>query len=494
MNKKNVYLLLITMIFLLISFNPVTAGKSMNKNKEISKNQIYEQMLLLQSQMQEMQQKYETRINSLEKEIDHLKNRKESNTKAGSNSFKPAKNSMNDEIDSLRASALDFAEIKGDENESDQEQESFDAGNLSLQASNPEISVTGDVIFSYQNQDGIDKKFDSNFRSMAIHFESYLDPETKFKGAFPITESGTSLGEAYITRYGFTPSMNLTLGKFRQQFGVVNRWHKHGLDQTDFPLAMRRIFGDGGLNQKGVSLDWQLGKLSENGSSNNSRELKLQITEGENPFVFGQNSKGMPSVLLHYKNYHDVNVNTYHEFGLTAMAGTNDNWKVMNNNVLTDVKDTKLTWMWGLDFTRLWEPQDQMRYKNFVWRTEFYNLYKEILAPDGSGDDTINTWGAYTNFQWKLDRKYEAGLRYDYFQPDTISWNPAGTGISNTLFSNLESDHQWQITPYVTLHQSPWVRYRLEYNYLSGNSTTPDDRRIMFQCIWAAGPHKHDRY
>jgi hypothetical protein len=62
------------------------------------------------------------------------------------------------------------------------------------------------------------------------------------------------------------------------------------------------------------------------------------------------------------------------------------------------------------------------------------------------------------------------------------------------LAFNESNPEEWQISPYVTWHQSPWVRYRLEFNYRSGNNIGPDERKILFQCIWAAGPHKHDRY
>lgn len=139
------------------------------------------------------------------------------------------------------------------------EKREFSAGNLSLQAENPEISVTGDFVYSLRSMDGNRNNADATFRSLGLHYETYLDPYTKFKGAVPVLENDSMLGEAYITRYGVTDSLNITLGKFRQQFGVINRWHKHGLDFVDFPMSMRRIFGDGGLNQNGISFDWKLG-------------------------------------------------------------------------------------------------------------------------------------------------------------------------------------------------------------------------------------------
>jgi len=122
-------------------------------------------------------------------------------------------------------------------------EETFTSGALGLQALNPEISITGDILWSYTDNNTTDKKSDVLFRGLGIHAEAYLDPFTHFKSAFSFNEDEAELEEVYLTRFGLLPQVNLTLGKFRQQFGVVNRWHKHALDQVDFPLALREIFG-----------------------------------------------------------------------------------------------------------------------------------------------------------------------------------------------------------------------------------------------------------
>jgi len=54
--------------------------------------------------------------------------------------------------------------------------------------------------------------------------------------------------------------------------------------------------------------------------------------------------------------------------------------------------------------------------------------------------------------------------------------------------------YEYQISPYWTWHQSPWVRYRLEFDHRHGRHLERADNRVTLQCIWAAGPHLHDRY
>jgi uncharacterized coiled-coil protein SlyX len=394
-----------------------------------------------------------------------------------------------DDLAALRAAAR--VETAGEEPIAEEaEQPTFTSGALGLQALNPEISVTGDFISSYRSGSEVDSPFENSFRNLGLHLESYLDPYSRFKSAVEVHTDEVELGEAYFTRYGLLPNMNLTLGKFRQQFGVVNRWHKHGLDQVDFPLPLRQIFGPGGLNQIGFSGEVQLPPLGEA-----AQELTLEVTNGENGSVFGQNSRNMPAVLAHYKNYRDLSKDAYLEVGLTGLGGRNDTWPVLGpgDEIMAQRRDLWTTVL-GADLTLLWEPTGEMRYKNWVWRTEAYWLNKDILAPDDSGRDTLRAWGAYSYYQRKLNRTLDAGIRVDYYEPDVKPYADL-PGLSLAPLAVAEPGaHQWLFAPYLTWYQSPWVHWRLELNHLDNHGMGPDEDALYLQCIFAAGPHKHERY
>ena len=392
-----------------------------------------------------------------------------------------------DSVDALRKAAQ--AEI-ATESSDDNAHEAFTSGALGLQKLNPEISVTGDFLWSSHNGDASDMDSDFLFRGLGLHFEAYLDPFTKFKAAASVGESGTFLGEAYMTRFGILPQVNLTLGKFRQQFGVVNRWHKHGLDQVDFPLALREIFGAGGLNQTGASVDWSIPS-----GLGFSHELTVQVTDGENGRVFGENADNAPSTLAHYKVYRDLTDSTYAELGLTALYGQNNAWQVLD----TTSERSLDAFVTGVDFTILWEPTDRMRYRNVTWRTEAYFLNKDILAADDSGEDTLTAWGAYSYLESKVSRTIALGVRGDYFVPDVKEYASYTTsdGLScslNPLAVTDEDSFRWQVSPYVTWHQSPFVHFRVEYDHADGDGTGSAEDTVWLQCIFAAGPHKHERY
>ena len=368
--------------------------------------------------------------------------------------------------------------------------ESFTSGALGLQKLNPEISVTGDILWSYKDVESTHAKQDFLLRGLGLHFEAYLDPFTRFKAAASFGEHDVHLGEAYMTRFGILPQISLTLGKFRQQFGVVNRWHKHGLDQVDFPLALRQIFGPGGLNQTGGSVDWTIPNIA-----GLSHELTVQITDGENGRVFGQNSDNKPCWLAHYRMFHDLTDSTYIELGLTGLYGQNNEWQIVDT---TEEKglDTSVA---GIDLTLLWEPTNRMRYRNVTWRNEAYFLNKDILAADGSGEDTLTAWGAYSYLESKVSRTLILGVRGDYFVPDVKDYagyaTSDGTSCSLSPLAVVEDDScRWQVGPYITWHQSPFVHFRAEYNYQDGDGTGPEETVVWLQCIFAAGPHKHERY
>ncbi len=441
-------------------------------------------------------EKLEERLRSLEAENQQLREEIRGLREATIQAAQEKKEKASEEsIRALREAARAAAESAAAEETAPRGEETvFRSGTIGLQALNPEISLVGDFLARYvrsggenfaEHDDGTDHS-GFFFRTLGLHFQSYLDPYSLFKGAVEFHEGGeTELGEAYVTWFGLRPGLNLTLGKFRQQFGIVNRWHMHGLDQVNYPLPLQEILGPEGLNQSGISLEWNPGA-----AFGGSQEVIFQLTNASNDRLFSGNEFSEPAYLLRYRNFRDLTKDIYLQLGISGLAGTNDRWPVEQpDGASIEVHDTLWTTVLGLDLTYLWEPTDRMRYRNFLWRTEFYYGNRDLVAPDGSGEDTLDSWGVYTELQSKLTRTLEAGVRLDYFEPDDASY--AEPGFS----AGTNSPWAWQACPYLTWWQSPFVRLRLEYDYLGGQEKSfPDEHLIMLQTIVAAGPHKHERY
>ncbi len=466
--------LLIWLIALLMLAPPSRAEQEMVDSGELQtlKDQLQEAM----QRIGEIETEHAAQIAALNEKIQQLEPGRPPDTTADE------KAQAGDDLEALRHAAAAEADKKTS-TEKPLEETTFESGNLGLQAMNPEISVTGDMLEFYREGDDVQTSSDVVFRGMGLHFEAYLDPYSRFKAAVPINENGAELGEVYFTRYGILPNTNITLGKFRQQFGVVNRWHKHALDWFDFPLALRMVFGPGGLNQTGLSLGW-------NGATGPvTHELIFQATDGDNGQILGQNAKNRPSLLTHYKIYKDLSPSTYVELGGTGLVGWNNEWPTTDGTI----NQTLTAYVYGLDFAIAWEPLDRMRYRNIEFRTEAYFVDKEIQAPDNSGTDRLNPWGFYSSLLAKVGRTIDINLRFDYYRPEVKSYgDDPGMPLSPTV--TTADAYRQQAGVNLTWFQSPFVKFRAGYAYASGRGTGAAENIVRLQMVFAAGPHKHERY
>jgi len=467
----------IAFVFILISVTNV--GLAQKKEIEDTElDELKQQFLQLKRQMEEMKRKHQQEIKQLKDEIEKLKQ------------LAPAPEQVTEEDELTKLRALAESEAGEKEQEKAPEETVFKFGGLSLQKLNPEISVSGDFIGHYRSQSKTRKRTDAEIRGLELNFQSYLDPFSRMKATTHIHDDHIDVEEVYFTRFSVFKNANLDLGRFRQQFGVINRWHEDALDQVQYPLALRNIFGDEGLAQTGASLDWALpnwGKASQG--------LTFQVTNTENDRLFGGDTLGNPSVLFHYKNFRDLSRDTYLEFGLSGLFGWNDEWKINKGGpILATQHDTLGTQIFGADLSVVWEPPEKALYRNVEWRSEVYLLNRDILAPDNSGKDDLNAWGAFSYLQSKVTRNVDVGVRYDYFVPDSKDYaNTTGASLVPLAYTT-KHPYRWQVCPYLTWWQSEWVKFRLEYDYADGRGMERPEHVVWFQAIFAAGPHKHERY
>ena len=301
---------------------------------------------------------------------------------------------------------LEEAEKDAETPSPEQKSRVFKSGQRSLQAINPEISILGDAFGQYiANSNGFTQEQRSGIflRTFGMHFQSNLDPFSYTKAIVEITPEGLELGELYLTWTNLLPNISLTLGKFRQQFGVINRWHEHALDQFDYPLALTQIFSDEGLNQIGLSFDWSMPNIFADANT-----LTVQVTNGENENLFSGEMISFPSVLAHMKNYFDLSRDTYLELGLTGMYGQN-NKRGYSAGAL-QLEDTRNTLLGGADLTIFWEPLNEAKYRSFLWRSELFFVNKEVTS------ETIKAAGGYSYFKYKFAQRWQAGVRFDYIK------------------------------------------------------------------------------
>lgn len=381
----------------------------------------------LRREIQTLRQEYGERLAALEARLAQLE--------AGG---QPPKENE-DELAALRAEA---AATAGEPVAAPEIAEVADAGSeRNLNRLNPEISITGDLVGFYTDHAG-ETREDFDAREFELNFQSALDPFslTKWTLAFS-PEEGVDIEEGYISYTNLPGGLGLTAGKMRQTFGVLNRWHLHGLPQLDYPLVLQSYFGEEGLAQTGIRADWLLPRPWAT-----ANELTLELTDGESDAFGGESFENLVG-LAHLKNYWDIGDSVYTELGLSGIAGN----------------DTQVL---GGDFTFHWQPPSRAKYREITWRTE-------VLRSDRDDE----AWGGYSYLEGLLAQNLYAGIRYDRVEDP------------------LDPEHvTWGIFPNITWWQSEYVRLRGEYGFVKDDLTGDEENRFSLQLTWAAGPHKHEIY
>jgi len=311
---------------------------------------------------------------------------------------------------------------------------------------NPEISVTGDIR-GYATTKGVQRdNFDA--REFEIGFQSALDPYANTKIFVALEGGRASVEEGYAYWTGLPGHLRLDVGKYRQQFGELNRWHLHAVPETEYPLVVTTYLGDDGLAGTGLSLYRAFGGLG-------THELTIQATLSESDVnLFG--GGGRPTYLAHLLNFWQLSRSTYVQLGGSALYGTNP--------------DTALrTSVGGIDFRLTWRPPARALYREWTVRGELMALRKQVA---GTGPTHL---GGYVSSTYKLGQRWIVGARYDYVE------SPQTGEITR------------QVIPSLTLWQSEWVFLRAQYRWerVAGGTAT---NQLALQAVWAIGPHKHETY
>ena len=171
---------------LILCDNVATAQEKAESINTVEK--LNSRILKLQQQILEMRKKHDAEMDALKKEVEEL-------------AAVISRQKKEEDIAALRQAAkMEVTETIATEGKP--EEVVFESGALGLQALNPEISVTGDFLFSHRQDSTSDESSDFDFRTLGLHIESWLDPYTRLKAAIPVTEDDTALTDILYIRHG----------------------------------------------------------------------------------------------------------------------------------------------------------------------------------------------------------------------------------------------------------------------------------------------------
>ncbi len=313
---------------------------------------------------------------------------------------------------------------------------------------NPEISFTGMVLAAASDRG----REEFSLQEFELDLQAALDPFSRTRWTIAFGEH-VEIEEGYVQYNSLPGGLDLIAGKFRQNFGSLNRQHLHALPQSTYPLVLETFFGEEGLAQTGLSLSWLLPRPWAT-----ANEISIQVTSGENEEAFGGALFDDLALLARLRNFWEVSDATYFEWGLSGVAGKT-----------ADGGDSRV---YGTDLTFSWQPPARAKYRALTWRTEL--LRSERDDERGVRQDAL---GGYTYLEGLFRRNLWAGLRLDWAEDP------------------LEPQRRLRgIVPYFTWWQSEFVRLRAEYGFLEDELTDESENRFALQLTWAAGPHKHETY
>jgi len=385
-----------------------------------------------------------------------------------------------DALAQLRAAAAAAAASAGPPPATQEQPQQFVGRQRSLQALNPEISMTGDLFASLDPEDTDSENFIP--REFELSIVSSLDPFSRAKvfisrhqgggdlALFPGAPGeavaaeeeghggGFAVEEGYVEWVGLPGGLGLKLGRFFQQFGQLNRWHSHALPFQNRSLPHQAFIGEEQLAQTGASIHW----LLPFGGGVGTYDATVEVTTSDNANLFG--ASGRPSMLGTLNGFWQLSEATDLDLALSWVNGSyEDDTSLLDRN------------LFGAEMSFTWRPPQSSLYRGVNVRAGAMVL--DGLLPAQSGvTSSDRAKGFWTMAEVRLGRSWLAGGRYDWTE------NPLDTG-----------DTAWQAGPTLTWWQSEYVRLRAEYDLL-GQASLDRQGRFFLQVTLAMGPHKHETY
>jgi hypothetical protein len=337
-----------------------------------------------------------------------------------------------------------------------------------LNAFNPEIGVVADLAGqlseSSQDGEGNDKL---SAREVELVFGHPIDPYSRLDvtATFSDFEEPT-LEEAYITHWGLPGEITAKLGRMRPKIGKASTIHGERLETVDYPLVVQRYFGNEGLFRTGLELT----EFIPAPWTAVTHELTVGTMEGgvgEGGTLFGA-TRRKPSYYAHLKHFWDLSDVTNAELGTTYLAGSQDADSDLEVHTL------------GLDATLVHYVTPTNKLK---WQSEAYLQRRDESSSvnTDTGEDTLfnnNPLGWYTLLDYRLSPRVGVGGRFDYVEP--IGADPA----------RLARDAETAWSGYLTLHQSEFARWRVQYRH-TDFAAGGDDNTIFAQAIFIIGVDRH---
>jgi len=324
---------------------------------------------------------------------------------------------------------------------------------------NPEISAIGDFIFHGTDKKDDDLYYQFQMRQLELAFSASVDPYARADFFLHIEPSGNEwkigLCEGYLTLLALPFDLQAKVGKFKSDFGKINKLHLHSLPWVDYPNMLTNFLGEEGMSEPGVSVSWLIPNPWDQ-----YVELTFEALDNRNSTSFA-GSEGRGIVYLgHLKNFFDINEESTLELGGSFATGPNDDGHGKNRTNLE-----------GIDLTYKWRPLKEGLYKSITFQNEL--LFSQKDHPD---EKQTNSWGAYSSLIYQFAKRWFVFGRYDFSE-----------------FSDYSNRYDNAFSTGLTFAQSEYCFWRVQFTH-TGRDYDKDSNEVWLQCNFGLGPHRAHQY
>ena len=301
------------------------------------------------------------------------------------------------------------------------------------------------------------------------------------------SEDEVEVEEAFITSNEMPYGLELKIGYYFTEFGLMNKEHLHNWIWVDQPIVVSRMFGGEGMRGAGVRLKWNLPTNWKSavliGAQDSSGDLMVNFhgtghdhgeeEEGHDDEheEFEEGIANRPLVdtetrtlediawSFRWENQFKIAADTRMSFGLSAAYGSNA------------TGDNGYTFLYGADLK--FQGKMKGHRPDWVWQTEYIRRKYHASAFDFEDDDdpsenfslgsaNVHDWGAYTMFVKNLAPKWSAGLRADYVSGSGNSFE--GEEVVQRNDDENRSD-RWRLSPLLIYHPNDYFSVKFQYSY-----------------------------
>lgn len=312
---------------------------------------------------------------------------------------------------------------------------------------NPDIALIGNFLGTGGGNDT------SPSETLALEeveatFQAVVDPYARADFFLAFSGEGVEIEEGYVTFPTLPGGFLAKAGKLRAAFGKVNTLHTHALPWADRPLVTHNLLGgDEGVSDMGISVS----RLIPNPWL--FVEATGEVYRGESEGVFEPHERSDLSWGTRLRGYVDLSDSANLELAGSYAAGSNDVGPGFGTRLV------------GADVTFRWRPLRRASYERLLARSELVWSQRE------QEDGTARAFGAYLSGEYQFARRWFGGLRLDY------SERPDAPEIGDKGFSAL-----------LTFWPSEFNQVRGQYRLTRyGDGETAHE--FLFQLLFSIGAH-----